>query len=163
MKTLLLTRHAHAIDNSGGISDKDRTLSQNGMQDASRLGKFLYGESYKPNRILCSSAARALATAQLVADQLKIDLKYVISSDDFYETSIRLMLREITELDNEWDQIMIIAHNPTLQYLTEQLLNDDSPDFEPSTTVIMQFEVDSWAEVAAGTASLVKVVPPDLL
>src|SRR5688500_18990110 len=67
MKTLLMLRHAKAEPPDEGMSDRDRPLAPRGEKEAPQLGYWLRDQELMPAAILASSAARAKATAELVA------------------------------------------------------------------------------------------------
>ncbi len=160
MKTLLLIRHAHAMDNEGGETDRERMLSQDGMRDASRLGRLLHEKNIHPDRIITSDATRARQTAELMADQLKIDLRYITEEEDLYESSVRLMLQVINALDDEFATVAIVSHNPSVSYLCEQLCGDAVSSFSTSTAAHLVFETNAWAEISGNTGRLEAIYHP---
>ena len=70
MKRLLLLRHAKAVPATDPLTDIDRPLAERGERDARRIGERLRRQQLHPTSILTSPAARALRTAQLVAEAI---------------------------------------------------------------------------------------------
>ena len=81
MKTLILMRHAKSSWKFPELSDKDRPLTKRGEHDAPRMGKLLKKEEIFPESILSSTAVRAAATAEAVAQKLdyKEEITYLDS------------------------------------------------------------------------------------
>ena len=68
MKTLLILRHAKSSWRDTSLDDHDRPLNERGRRDAPRRGQLLLEESLLPDLILCSTAARARRTAEIVVE-----------------------------------------------------------------------------------------------
>src|SRR5687768_14403802 len=64
MKTLLLMRHAKS-SHDGEMPDHERPLNERGRRDAPRMAERLMEAGVVPDRILCSTARRAVETAEL--------------------------------------------------------------------------------------------------
>ena len=68
MKRLLIFRHGKS-DWGGGIEDDhDRELAPRGIAAAESMGRFLSLAGQQPERVICSSAARAQLTLQHAMD-----------------------------------------------------------------------------------------------
>ena len=70
MKKLYLIRHAKSSWSNPGLADFERPLNKRGLKDAATMGKVLKKTLLKPNRVLTSSARRALETVEIVADKI---------------------------------------------------------------------------------------------
>jgi phosphohistidine phosphatase len=67
--TLLLLRHAHAGDAARWEGeDATRPLSEKGRRQAERLGRLLAGTNEAPDLLITSPKARAVETAEIVAE-----------------------------------------------------------------------------------------------
>ncbi len=117
MKRLILMRHAKSDWNQGGLTDFERPLNKRGVQDASKMGKWMSENLELPEFILCSSARRAEQTLQLLllglqsndADTSSIEQK---SLDALYLASLSTLKDLIQANFRDHDSIMLIAHNP---------------------------------------------------
>jgi phosphohistidine phosphatase len=69
---LYLLRHADA--NTVAATDDARPLSEKGISQAKKVGRFCKEHSLKPDLILTSPVRRAAETAEIVADILKGEL-----------------------------------------------------------------------------------------
>ena len=72
MGRLLLVRHAQSVWNAAGRwqGSSDAPLSELGIEQAMRAGKYLSAEGLRPAEVACSDLARARLTAEVVAEQL---------------------------------------------------------------------------------------------
>ena len=101
--------------------------------------------------IISSTAKRASLTAQYVAEQLKFDLDAIEQNPEVYEASIRSLLETVNKLDNGYDRVLIIGHNPSFRYLAEYLCNETISDFPTCGAFCITFEINNWEEVSQNT------------
>ena len=77
MKKIIFLRHADSKDTEAGEKDIDRILTERGKTDAVKIAnKILYREK-NVDLIVTSNAVRAVETANLVAEQLKLDSRSI--------------------------------------------------------------------------------------
>lgn len=155
MKRLLLLRHAAAEDVSRGGTDFARELSPRGQQEARLMGQRLAKRQLTPQRILSSSARRALQTASRVAEQLGLDEKRIEAHADLYAAGTQDLLQAVQACaDTEPDTLLLVAHNPSISMLSA-LLSGDSPAILPTCGLVcLYFEVDTWAAIEQRMGSL---------
>ena len=158
---LILIRHAQSRNLEPGQKDMDRELTDSGIQDASRLARYMYLEDLIPDVILTSHAARAKETAQLFAEQLKLDHSEIKEDEELYEASVRTLLGFITRLDNSLKSVMIIGHNPALTHLCEHLSKDIIGFLPPASMVHLTFDNLEWSKLDKGTGQLEEIKLPD--
>ena len=77
-RSLILIRHAQSRNLEPGQKDLERELTDSGIQDASRLARYMYLEEVIPDIVLTSHATRAIDTAQLFGCFKKIKSLYKI-------------------------------------------------------------------------------------
>lgn len=75
MKTLFLVRHAKSSKDEVILPDQDRPLTDRGKSDVPKMGKRLAKRDVKPDRILSSPAIRALATAEVIANDARLQVQ----------------------------------------------------------------------------------------
>jgi phosphohistidine phosphatase len=162
-KHLYLFRHADSLDKQLGEHDKTRDLSPTGMRNAVQIGSFLIKENITPDIIFTSSAMRTQSTTQLVADAIKFDQDKILIEDELYEASVRTFFEFITRLDDGYNSVMCVGHNPSISYLAEYLTRAEIGDMVTAGLVIIKFNISSWREVSQGNGELVRYVHPALL
>ena len=153
-KRLFLVRHAKTEEGSKDKRDFDRILTNRGMQDATRLGKYLSSKDSKPDQILSSDAARASATAELMASQMGYEITRIHLNHEIYEASVRTLFELVTQLKDEWSSVMIVGHNPVINYLAEYVSGADIGHMNTGSCACIVFETESWMEVSQGSGTL---------
>ncbi|MEO9964386.1 MAG: histidine phosphatase family protein [Reichenbachiella sp.] len=159
-RELFLVRHAEANSTNFDIKDIDRPLTSDGEIDASKLGKTMSDLFGTPDLILSSTALRTRTTTAMVAEQLGYDPVNIDFLEDLYESSTRILLRVINELDDKNNKVVIVAHNPAITYLAEYVSGDVIGNVSPAGLVHLKFDGATWAEISKGNMELVKYHRP---
>lgn len=157
-KKLYLVRHAKTEERSLDMRDFDRELTSRGMQDATRLGKYYSTKEIIPDQVLSSDAARARATAELIASQMGYELSRIHLNHEIYEASVRTLFQLVTQLKDEWDSVMIVGHNPVMNYLAEYLSDAEIGHMYTGSVACIVFDTDSWMDVIEGSGNLEEYV-----
>jgi phosphohistidine phosphatase len=160
-KSLILVRHAESRNQEQGQKDLDRVLSDTGVRDASRLGRFLYLEGRIPQLIYSSHAVRAIQTSKLIGEQLKLDDSEINIDEELYEASVRSLLNLINNIEEGINSIIIIGHNPAITHLCEHLSEDVIGYLPPGSMIHLTFKKMKWKEIAKGTGHLKEIKLPD--
>lgn len=153
-KKLFLVRHAKTEEGTIDKRDFDRVLTNRGLQDATRLGKYFNTKSDNPDQILSSDAARAYATAELIASQVGYELSRIHINHEIYEASVRTLFQLVSDLKDEWDSVMIVGHNPPINYLAEYLTGADIGHMYTGSCACITFDTNSWMEASQGSGEL---------
>jgi phosphohistidine phosphatase len=122
MKRLILVRHAKSSLNQPLVSDHQRILNQSGKNEAKLIGQYLSNNQYIPSHIISSTATRTLETANIVIEQLKFK-NNIQTQSLIYTDSILNILNLINNIDNQYECVMLIGHNPTITELTNKISN----------------------------------------
>ncbi|MCK5170441.1 MAG: histidine phosphatase family protein, partial [Bacteroidales bacterium] len=69
-KYLYIVRHGKSIQDYGNISDIDRPLKERGINDGYKMAERLLVQNKIPEKIISSSAVRALHSATIFARTL---------------------------------------------------------------------------------------------
>ena len=163
MKNLFLLRHARAEEKQPGQKDFDRNLSAIGLQNATRMGMNFKKKNLQFDIIISSPAVRAITTASLIAEQINYDSSKIHQNEEVYEASIRTLLQVVNQLKDEWNQVLLVSHNPSATYLAEYLTGEPIGDLTTCGVVEMEFNVNSWSEVSEGAGNFKSYEYPDLL
>jgi phosphohistidine phosphatase len=145
-------RHAQALDSYGYERDSERELSAAGIREAVIIGKHLHQNKTAFDLLLCSTAQRAVHTAMLVADCLGYSEDDVQIREAIYQEPVSGLLRQLTQLDENYHTVLMVAHNPSISFFAEYLSNADIGGFDPATLVKLEFE-GQWAELSKATCS----------
>ena len=117
MKELIIFRHAKTLADSESGRDFDRELKQRGRSDSLAQADWMREAGLRPQRILCSTAARARQTAQIACPHLGIDPRHIEYLDSLYLAGTGDLVRALEQHDA--DSIMLVGHNPGLAYLVD--------------------------------------------
>ena len=178
-RTLWLLRHAKTVtDPPPGGADFDRVLSPRGRRDAAALGRLFAGAGEglgpglkgvpRPQVALVSPAARTVATAELVLADMT-DPPECRFDAGLYGADPDEVLGFVRTLPDDVAAAMVVGHNPTAQSLSQGLLSARDKKglssavrhgFPTCALGVYTFRVDHWADVKAGTATLVTLLAP---
>jgi len=150
-KKIMLLRHAKA-ESEAARGDHERALTVAGRQDAENLGQHLRGVKLIPQSIYCSSANRAMQTANIICEQLFIDPSQISTRETLYLANTDLFLSLLQGLNNRIRCVMVVGHNPTLETVVALLRNDLATDptkdihLSPASLVVLEFDGD-WSSL----------------
>ncbi len=156
MKTLVIVRHAKSSWDNPGLPDHERVLSKRGLRDAPRMGARLADWGPPVDRVISSSAVRALTTAELITHEMGLPWDEIQIEDALYHASEEDMIDLINEQDEYLDGLMLFGHNPGMTYLVNDLSDLDLDNLPTCGVAVLQFDVPSWAEIGAQVATSAK-------
>ena len=153
---LALVRHAKAVRAEPGEPDFPRDLSQKGRRVASAMGEFLAERGdFQPQVIVTSPAARALATAQLIAEPLGIAGDQLVQNKGVYEATPGDLAAIVHRFPAQWRVVALVGHNPGLSHFADWLLGESEIEDMPTGAVVwFDLAAASWCDAMPGTARL---------
>ena len=157
MVELGLLRHAHAGDpTSWSRPDALRPLTDKGRGQAERLGRLLASAGFVPDAMLTSPRVRAVQTAELVADHLDVPVR----TDQRLGGLLDLGVLEAI-LDDAGTPVrpILVGHDPDFSDLLVLLTGSPGLRLRKGAFALLDVE----RPLAAGSAELRWLVPPDLL
>ena len=86
------------------------------------MGQRLAAKDKRPQLIISSTAKRALKTAKHIAKQINYPLANIKTMKSIYHASAMELVKIIAKCNNEIDCLLLVAHNPSLNQLSNQLL-----------------------------------------
>jgi phosphohistidine phosphatase len=149
MKTILLMRHAKSSWKHKKLKDIERPLNARGEKDAPEMGRLLLKKNIIPGLIVSSPAVRARRTAELVAKKCHYE-KEIQYIDNLYMAEAPEILNCLSTLPDDVNQVLMISHNPGLEY-TLQLLTGKVESLSTSTIVKISLPVEHWSEINTET------------
>lgn len=155
MKTLLLMRHAKALQPEPGENDFDRNLSERGKNDAREMGERIGKTAYMPQLILASPAKRTYKTAKLVAESLKMNPGKIVPESMLYNAGIDDITHAIREIDNAYKIVLIVGHNPAFTSIAGYLTPSFIEHVPTSGYYIIRFATDNWKMIHKKSGELV--------
>ena len=153
-RKLFLCRHAKSSWNDAALSDFDRPLNKRGIRDAPVMAERLLARSCSPDKVLCSPSVRTRETVAHFVDVLGIEEQKIEYVDAIYEAAPGDLLKAI-EQQQEVTELMLIGHNPAMEYLASMLNGGDR--LTMATCAVCEFDVDgidNWADFSEAQIEL---------
>jgi phosphohistidine phosphatase len=166
MRRLLLLRHAKAAS-SAAVEDYKRALTEQGRDDARRIGDLIAARGLVPDLLIYSSAERTRETAEIVAANWPKRIKS-IAERGLYEASRQFVMLKVRNAPDRASVAMIVGHNPAIgelaNHLTAAGAREDrtrmAGSFPTCGLAVLDFSADHWANVTPHAARLVRFVTP---
>lgn len=157
MKWLLLLRHASANPTEPGGDDHERTLSRKGCEEAELVAAQLAARGAAPSLILCSSARRAVETADRVSEALPARPRRQVERE-LYMAGAATLLERLTQLRDAETAVLVVAHNPGIQALALRLAREGGERARSrlasrcpaGSLAVLALPVLRWVEVGRG-------------
>lgn len=166
MRRLILLRHTKS-DWPKGVADHERPLAKRGRRAGPAMGSYMAEAGLKPDRAIVSTAARtqetwALAHPAFATAIPKIDERRI------YEAPVSRLLTVVREAPDDVRTLLLVGHNPGLADLAATLIGTGAASdlarlrdkYPTGGLAVIDFDLASWADVAAGAGSLERFVTP---
>ncbi|MEO5599727.1 MAG: phosphohistidine phosphatase SixA [Cyclobacteriaceae bacterium] len=162
-KHLYLFRHAEAAGKESRQEDRNRELSQAGVKDSLHMGAWFQDQNIKFDAIISSSAMRAEQTAMLAVEAMKLEKSKIILEDVLYEASLKVFLDYLNNIEDAYQHVLCVGHNPVISYLAEYLTKAEMGEMVAGSVAIIKFEFPTWKKVSENTGELVQYVTPEMV
>ncbi len=162
MKTLLILRHADAVEKGPGMSDFDRVLTEKGRSQALGQGRFLRDAGLEVERVMASAAQRAMDTARTVTEGGGLGLE-VEGVPEIYNAPGEPLLEFVRALPDDFSTLLLVAHVPGVAHLVSLLTTEHSDlaqIYSPGTLSAVQVDDNSWRDFDYGVGALKFFLPP---
>jgi phosphohistidine phosphatase len=164
VKQLYLARHAKSDWDTQAPDDFSRPLNKRGLRDAKHMGKKLAELDWNPQKILCSPAQRTRQTCDILCQQANIDADIIEWKHELYAATTSALVKLLAHTPESITSIMIIAHNPAIEWLLLDLCNDVPAQANGkivTTANIAKINLqDSWSNLQLGGGELVGLLRP---
>lgn len=120
MRKLILLRHAKSSWKDASLVDFDRPLSKRGKYDAPLMAYKLFTSKIKIELIISSPAKRTSETAKIFAKILGYESE-IIFNEKLYEASYKEILGIINLVDDKYQNILLVCHNPGITNLVNYI------------------------------------------
>lgn len=152
---LTVIRHAKSSWSHPELADHDRPLNKRGRRDAPRMGERLQARGFAPELILTSTALRARATADVIAEACGV-AERVRAKRALYHAEpdeVLSLVGAVAEKRGVRD-VAVVGHNPGLTELVVWLTGaalDNLPTCGVATVALAEAR---YGEAGAGEARL---------
>jgi phosphohistidine phosphatase len=163
MHRLLLLRHAKSSWDDPSLEDRDRPLAPRGQRAAERMADHLRSDVPHPNLVLCSPALRTRETLDRMSNAFG-DAEVVVD-DELYGASEDELLERLCALDDRFETVAVIGHNPGIHELAIALAGSGADaesmraKFPTGALAVLAFD-GPWRDVSPGGGLLEAFVTP---
>ncbi|MDQ3072627.1 MAG: histidine phosphatase family protein [Bacteroidota bacterium] len=147
-------RHAKSSWRDADWFDIERPLNDRGRSDIPLMILVLHEKVKKIDKIITSPANRAMMTARLIAEGLEYNKDDIEVKEVIYESEVKQILDLIKNLDNNWQSVMLVGHNPEFSLCLEELTGLSYRVMPTAAVAGIEFNVKSWKDIKEGKGSL---------
>ncbi|MBB4313381.1 SixA phosphatase family protein [Roseospira marina] len=127
MRRLYLLRHAKSSWDAPNLEDHDRPLAPRGQRAGRAMAAVVRHLAPRPDLVLCSTAARARETLDLVRGSLGAGVPVRIEGA-LYAFDPHAVRRCLAQVDDAAGSVLVVGHNPALECLAAELAPEDTGD-----------------------------------
>ena len=158
MKSLYVLRHAKSSWDNAGLADFDRPLNDRGELTAPFMGKLMAANGFEPDAIISSPAVRARETARLAKEAGRFAAD-IVHDERIYEASVRTLLVVASSIDDQFESVMLVGHNPGMEGLVKLLTG--KPEAMPTAALAaIDLDIEQWADIDSGLGNLRRLLRP---
>jgi phosphohistidine phosphatase len=170
MRRLILFRHAKAEPSEPGMVDRDRMLADRGRKDAAKIGAYMAGHGFIPDKVVISPATRTQETWKYAAAAFRPS-PAAMTAEAIYDATPHALLGVIKAAPAAAHTLLIVGHNPGLHEVALMLIA--SGDIEArerlreklptAGLIIIDFAFDDWGKLHPQSGRLERFVSPKSL
>lgn len=153
MKRLILVRHGKSSWKYD-VADDKRPLKKRGFKDGELIASAFEKFDAVPGLTWSSPAVRALETAKIFQEKLKIEEKDFQIKPGLYTFQPKELYRQIQTCKPEVDKLMVFGHNPAMTGLVNQLGDKRFENIPTTGLTVIDFETNSWEGLKDGKTIL---------
>lgn len=160
MKNLILIRHGKS-NWDVPFKDIDRPLDKKGMQDAHLMSSNIFDFIPKTYIFWSSVAKRAADTAIIFSQNLSVPLESIVFKNELYTFDDCQLEEIIKSCDNSFESLILFGHNGAITDFVNKFGDMFVENVPTAGFVSMQFDTDSWKNIANGQIKKI-ITPKDL-
>ena len=161
MKKLIIVRHSKSSWKDLSLSDFNRPLNGRGKSDGPLMADYLKSKINKIDYLHSSSSVRTFETSKYFINQIQFEK--VEYDDSLYHSSATSILNMIMSYSDNYQSSMIIAHNPGLTNLINNITNISLDNLPTTGIVEIEFNCDRWSKISYENSDLVDLKFPKQL
>ena len=145
MKSILFFRHGKASHNyEQYASDFDRDLAERGRKDAKESVLRIIKNNLQPQIILSSPSVRTLQTLKIINNELNIKKEKILLGSNLYLASVPQIFRELSELDNQYNSLLLVGHNPAFTEMVNLCEGTYLDNLPTAGVACLAFNKNTW-------------------
>lgn len=165
-----MLRHAKAAADSPDGEDHSRPLTKRGRRQAEAARDFLSDLGATgaplPGLVLCSTATRAVQTAEVVLPSLGPEVTFDVERN-LYTADADDVIERLRQVDDDVSSAMVVGHNPAFSDLVLLLVSDSDTagrrrleTYPTCALAHIALRSASWTELAEHSGKLVNLFLP---
>ena len=160
-KKLIIVRHSKSSWKDLSLDDFNRPLNKRGKEDGPIISNYLSKRTNFIDLLHSSSSVRTFQTSKFFTERIKFGkVKY---DDNLYHSSSESILNLIKNYSNEYSSVMLIAHNPGLTHLINQITNISLDNLPTTGLAEIHFSCNKWNEISSKNSNLIDLKFPKQL
>lgn len=161
MKSLIIVRHCKSSWADLSLSDFDRPLNKRGNIDGELMSNYLREKEKKIDKLILSTSKRTRLTSKYFTEKIHFDsISYL---DELYHANYSDIINIISKVENNFNSIMVIGHNPGLTELINQYTIMNIYNLPTTGVVKVEFKGDKWERITENEGIIVyKKFPKEL-
>lgn len=161
MKSLIIVRHCKSSWADLSLSDFDRPLNKRGNIDGELMSNYLREKEKKIDKLILSTSKRTRLTSKYFTEKIHFDsISYL---DELYHASYSDIINIISKVENNFNSVMVIGHNPGLTELINQYTIINIYNLPTTGVVKVEFKGDKWDRITENKGIIVyKKFPKEL-
>ena len=160
MKILALMRHGKSSWEHE-VSDRERPLKSRGVNDALLVSEAFRTKGFLPEIVLSSPANRALSTCKIFSIKNGIADEDIQIEERLYDFIGQDVINIVKSLDDRLESAIVFGHNHAFTSIANVFGSVYIDNLPTSGLVVIDFEVDSWKQIASGITRFT-IFPRDL-
>jgi len=161
LKKLIIIRHSKSSWKDLSLGDFHRPLNRRGKTDGPIMANFLSSKITSICFLHSSSSVRTFETSKFFIDRIKFNkIKY---DDSLYHSSSFSILNMIRNYSDNFSSVAIIAHNPGLTNLINELTNISIDNLPTTGLAEIDFNCLKWNNVSSKNSNLIEIKFPKQL
>ncbi len=161
MKRLILIRHSKSSWKDLSLTDFNRPLNNRGKSDGPLMADYLKSKIKKIDYLHSSSSVRTFETSKYFIKQIQFGkIQY---DDSLYHCSATSILNMISSYSDNYQSVMIIAHNPGLTNLINNITNVALDNLPTTGLAEIEFNCNSWSKISYENCNLIDLKFPKQL
>jgi phosphohistidine phosphatase len=163
VKTVTFIRHGNANNTVLGFKDFDRTLSNVGIEEATKVAAKIFAMQIPIDIFICSAAKRTMQTCEIFARHYNYSFDNILSNEELYNADYKDVLLLLQALPNEVNSIALIGHNPTMSECATILRNDNTMvDMPTAGCISFEYETENWKDLLMSASKVVQFSTPKI-
>lgn len=158
---VILVRHGEAEDPALAKSDQSRTLTEKGVRDIHKIGRFIHNSPLKVSQVFYSPYTRTRLTAEILSEEIEFSGQPISQLELAAGAKCSDFLCCLESLKNS-DTVLLVGHNPDITIFAAQLLGNSSAAenliFLPGSTIAINVARERFAN-----GQIIWALSPDML